>query len=158
CILSSISQVNSGAVTESSLSAFYNSNFEVTKLVINDSVNHIKNFEANFSYITTDSTRINQYQYFILDANKRIIRFSTKSDMADPTNADDYMFEYSYNDKGYLATKELYINRSQIENFRTVYTYTDNMLTNCVMTAVSSGNLKVLESDLTYDNMLKIKN
>src|SRR3954454_15660403 len=113
CMISAISQVNSGTVSELSLSESYNSNYEITKLAVYDSVHNTKNFEADFSYITTDSVRINQYQYFILDANKRVIRFSTKSDMADPKNADDYLFVYTYNDKGYLATKDLYVNGSQ---------------------------------------------
>lgn len=158
CVISAISQVNSGAVSESSLSAFYNSNYDVTKLIVYDSVHNTKNFETDFSYITADSVRINQYQYFIRDANKRIIHFSTKSDLADLKNADDYLFEYSYNDKGYLVSKYLYINGSPTPNFKTVYTYTNNLLTGCVMTAVSSGNPKVLESTLTYDNTFAIKN
>lgn len=158
CILSTISQVNGGPNTESSLSAFYNSNFDVTKLVIYDSAANSKSFEAGFNYITTDSIRISPNQYFIRDANKRIIRFFTKSDMANPNNADDYLFIYNYNDKGFLATKELYINGSPTANFKTVYTYSNNMLTSCLMTAVSSGNLKVLEANFVYDNKTTIKN
>ncbi len=158
CIISAISQVNGGTATESSLSAFYNNDFAVTKLVIYDSAANTENFEAVFNYITADSVRINQYQYLILDANKRVVRFASKSDMSDPQNADNYMFVYNYNDQGYLSTKDLYINGSLIANFRTVYTYTNNLLSNCVMTAVSSGNMKVLESNLSYDNTLTIKN
>lgn len=158
CILSIISQVNSGSASEYSLSAFYNSNYEVTKLVIYDSVDDIKNFEADFNYVTQDSVRIDQYQYMILDGEKRIIKFITKSDMSNPQNADDYLFTYTYNNKGFLAAKNLYINGSSVPNFNTTYTYTNDVLTNCEMIAPSSGNKKVLESTLTYDTTIKIKN
>lgn len=157
CIISTISQVNYGSSSESSLTAFYNSNYDVTKLVIYDSVHNIKNFEANFNYVTSDSARIDQYQYFKLDANKRVIKFVTKSDLTDPNNADDYVFEYSYTNQGYLSNRSLYVNGSVLPNLSTEYTYTNNLLTSCVMTAVSSGNLKILESTLTYDNSIKIK-
>jgi hypothetical protein len=158
CIISTISQVNSGAGTESSLSVSYNSNYDVTKIIVYDSVNKVKDFEADFNYIRADSVRIDQYQYLILDGNKRVTRFKTKSDMNDPENSDDYLFEYTYNSAGNLKTKNLYVNGSQLPNFSTTYTYTNGLLTSCVMKATSSGNLKVLESNLKYDNSIKIKN
>lgn len=158
CYISTISQVNSGNVPEFSLSASYNSNNEVTKLVIYDSAGKVKDFEANFNYITPDSVRIDPYQYLILDYTGRVIRFATKSDMTSPQNSDNYLFDYTYNDGGYLVTKNLHINGSTLPNLSTSYNYTNNLLTSCVMTAVSSGNLKVLESNLTYDNSVAIKN
>jgi len=158
CTIAAISQVNSGSGAESSLSVQYNSSYAVTKLVIYDSVNKVKDFEADFDYITKDSIKIDPYQYLILDTSGRVIRFATKSDMRNPQNSDNYLFEYSYNGAGYLATKNLYINGSRLPNFSTAYNYTNNLLTSCIMTAVSSGNLKVLESDLIYDATLSIKN
>ena len=158
CTIAAISQVNSGSGVEFSLSAQYNGSYNVTKLVIYDSVNKVKNFEADFDYITKDSIKIDSYQYLILDTSGRVIRFVTKSDMSAPQNSDNYVFEYSYNADGYLATKNLYINGSRLPNFSTAYNYTNNLLTSCIMTAVSSGNLKVLESNLIYDATLSIKN
>ena len=158
CLISAISQANSGSRTESSLSAFYNSNYDVIKLVVYDSANGIKTFQAEFNYITADSVRIDPYQYMILDGNKRVRRFVTKSDMSDLPDADDYVFEYTYGGDGYLSKKDLYINGSRLANFSTAYTYTSGQLTGCVMTTPSSGNLKVLESTLTYTNSVNIKN
>lgn len=158
CLLSAISQSNSGLGAESSLLAYYNSNYQVTRLVQYDSVARVKNFEANFTYATPDSVRIDAYQYLKLDAAKRVARFVTRADLTDPANADRYVFEYLYNTEGYLATKNLFINGSTLPNFKTEYFYNNQLLTGCLMTAVSSGNLKVLESTLTYDNVLKIKN
>lgn len=158
CLITTISQMNSGAGAESSLSAFYNSNYQVTKLIIYDSTNKAKNFEASFSYITADSVRIDPYQYLILDGSKRVFRFVTKADMSDQGHADNYVFEYRYGSVGYLVTKELFINGSTKANFSTTYSYTNNQLTGYIMTAPSSGNLKVLEATLSYDNSVNIKN
>lgn len=157
CVLTTISQVNGGGSSESSLSVFYNNNYHVTELTVYDSVNKAKNFEANFKYITTDSVRISQYQYILLDGNKRVARFVTKSDISDPKHADDYVFVYSYNSDGYLATKNLFINGSMKTNFSTTYSYTNEQLTGCVMTTPSAGNLRVLESTLLYDSQTNIK-
>lgn len=123
-----------------------------------DSVSKTKQFEANLNYITADSIRIDAYQYLLLDTNKRVICFATKSNMANPTHSDVYVFKYAYNSEGYLATKELFINGSASANLSTAYSYVDGSLTECVMTAPSAGNLKVLESSLSYDNSLTIKN
>jgi hypothetical protein len=158
CVITTISQVNSGAGTESSLSAFYNSNYDLTKLTIYDSVHKAENFEASFSYVTADSVRIDAYRYLLLDANKRVIRFVTKADMSNAAQADNYVFEYTYNATGYLVTKKLFINGSTKANFSTTYNYTNNQLTGCIMTTPSSGSLKVLEATLSYDNSVNIKN
>ncbi|MEO6820874.1 MAG: hypothetical protein ABI204_14165 [Ginsengibacter sp.] len=158
CAIATISQVNSSKGAEYSLTATYNGNYDVTRIVIYDSVNKVKNFEAAFNYINNDSVRIDQYQYLILDEKGRVIRFVTKSDLVTPQNSDNYIFEYKYNTKGYLIIKNLYINGATIPNFRTDYSYTNNQLTNCLMTAVSSGNLKVLEAALVYDGSRSIKN
>jgi hypothetical protein len=158
CVISAVSQANNGSRTESSLSAFYNSNYEVTKIVVYDSVHQSKNFEASFNYITADSVRINQFQYMIRDANKRVIRFATKSNASDPQHADDYLFEYSYSSDGFLTAKSLFINGSKTANFSTTYSYTNSQLTSCIMTSPVSGNLKVLEASLSYDNSVTIKN
>src|SRR6476620_12721506 len=93
-------------------SAFYNNHYDVTKVIVYDSVHKAKTFEANFNYVTVDSVRIDAYQYMLLDGSKRVIRFVTKSDMTDPVHADDYLFEYTYDSDGFLATKNLFINGS----------------------------------------------
>lgn len=157
CLVSRISQLNSGLNPEFVLSVTYNSNYAVSKMIIYDSSSNEKKFEAAFTYITNDSVRLNEHQYMVLDANKRVIRFGTKSDMIHPQSSDDYVFEYVYGANGYLSTKNLYINDSKLPNYTSNYTYTNDKLTGCLMTSPSSGNLKVLESNLTYDDSKKIK-
>jgi hypothetical protein len=157
CVMTSISQVNSGSSSESSLSATYNSNYQVTKLTVYDSTDKAKSFEANFKYVTADSVRISPFQYILLDGNKRVTRFVTKSDISDPEHADDYVFEYTYNADGYLETKNCFINGSAKANFSTTYSYTNQQLTSCLMTIPIAGNLKVLEATLAYGNQSNIK-
>lgn len=158
CVLSTISQVNSGAGAETSLSAFYNSNSEVSRLVVYDSVNKTKNFDVSFNYITPDSVSIDSYQSMRLDGTRRVVRFRTLADLADPLHADTWVFEYAYNSDGFLATKNLFINGSAKANFSTVYTYSNQQLTGCVMTSPSAGNSTVLASTLSYDNSIALKN
>lgn len=158
CSVTTISQVNSGAGAESSLSVSYDAGNNLKKIIVYDSVRQQKDFEAGFTYITMDSVRLNAYQYLILDDEKRVVRFVTKSDMADISRADTYRFQYTYNSEGYLTGKALFINGSGVANFVTTYTYSNHQLTGCVMLMPSSGNLKVLESTLVYDNTSTIRN
>src|SRR5665647_332280 len=55
CIISGISQMNSGTKTESGMTTFYDNAYNVMRIIIYDSVNNIKTFDANFNYITADS-------------------------------------------------------------------------------------------------------
>lgn len=158
CVVSGISQLNSGKKAELALTASYDNNNNVKKISTYDSTTNESIFHADFYYVTNDSVIIDQNQYIKLDANKRVILFSTKSDLSNPTIADVYKFQYTYNSQGYLVKKDWYINGSRLPNFSTSYTYTDNLLTKCLMTIVSSGNLKVLEADLSYENTINIKN
>src|SRR6478609_2429999 len=157
CIISGISQRNSGAKAEFGMTVSYDNNLNPIKVTIFDSAANTSLFNATLTYASADSIRIDQYQYMKMDAGKRITRFVTKSDMTDIANADDYRYEYIYTSDGYLSSKNLYINGSKLPNYTTSYAYTNGLLTGCVMTATSAGNLKVLESTLSYDATLSPK-
>ncbi len=152
CIISGVSQLNSGSKAEFALSVTYNSSLNPTRFYVFDSSSNTKIFDASLQYVTTDSIRVDQYQYFKLDAGKRVSQFITLSDITDPANADRYRYEYIYDANGYLVTKNLYVNGSATASYNTVYTYTSNLLTKCVMTVAGNASLKVLEATLTYDN------
>ena len=158
CLLSGISQVNSGTKPEFSLSVAFDGSFNVKNIITYDSTVSERTFNADFSYVTVDSIIIDPYQYIKLDASKRVSIFSTRSDLVNPATADKYKFQYSYDTQGYLVKKDMYVNGSTLPNFSTSYTYSNNLLLKCLMTTVSAGNLKVLEADLTYDNTIDIKN
>lgn len=157
CIISGISQRNSGAKAEFGLTVLYDNSLNPVKITVYDSAIDTRIFDASLTYASSDSIRIDQYQYMKMDGNKRIILFMTKSDMSDPVNSDNYRYEYVYNSDGYLSAKNLYINGSKLANYSTIYSYTNGLLTGCVMTAVSSGNKKILESTLSYDASLSPK-
>jgi hypothetical protein len=157
CIMSGISQHNSGVKAEFSLTIHYNDKLNPTKIIVYDSTSNTKLFDASLTYASADSIRIDAYQYMKLDSNKRVKAFITKEDLNDPLNSDTYLYEYVYSSDGYLVTKNLYINGSSIANFSTSYSYTNGLISSCLMTAVSSGNKKVLESTLKYDESLSPK-
>jgi hypothetical protein len=157
CIFSGITQRNSGNKSEFSLSIIYNANLNPTKISVFDSAANTLLFNANLTYASTDSIRIDAYQYIKLDANKRVVGLVTKEDMTDPVSSDNYKYEYKYSSDGYLITKNLYINESSTPVYATTYSYSNGLLVSCLMTAVSSGNKKVLESTLSYDASLSPK-
>jgi hypothetical protein len=158
CFLTGISQLNSGNKPDFALSLTLNGNNEAVSLLVFDSLGNKKILEYAFTYASSDSIRIDQYQYIKLDANKRVKTFITRSDMNDPTQADIYRYEYIYNNNGYLVTKNLYINNSSSAFYTTAYTYTNDLLTKCLVTIASNSSQKVLESDLTYDGAATAKN
>lgn len=158
CVLSGISQVNSGSKPEFALTEIYDNNSNVKSISVHDSTTNETTFHTNFNYITSDSITIGQDQYIRLDGTKRVVILSIKSNLSDPFKADDYMFKYTYDMQGYLVKKDLYINGSGLPNFSTTYNYTNNLLTSCVMTTRTSGNSKVLETTLSYDNLINVKN
>ncbi len=151
CLISGISQRNSGNKAEFGLTITYDNNLRPTSVSVYDSLLNISLFRTNLTYASADSIRIDSYQYMKLDGNGRVVVFVTSSDPSNPQLADEYRYEYTYNSEGYLATKNLFINRSKKANYSTTYSYTGNLLTSCIMLAASSGNLKILESTLSYD-------
>ncbi len=157
CLLAGVSQANTGAKSDFVLSISLNSSDLPTKFLVFDSLANTKIYEANLSYITADSIRLDQYQYIKLDGAKRVSVFVTKSDMGIPATADDYRFVYTYNREGFLITKQLYINGSANPFQTTNYSYANNLLIKCVMSVAGNTSLKLLEADLVYDNNTTIK-
>jgi hypothetical protein len=149
CTLIGIEQQNTGGKPDFALTLTLNG-LNPLSLVVFDSLANKRLIENNFSIITTDSIRIDQYQYLKLDANRRVSVFVTRSDMTQAASSDIYRYEYTYNNEGYLSTKKLFINGSTTAYYTTSYTYSNNLLIKCMM-SIGESNLKVLESDLTYD-------
>lgn len=157
CIVLGIMQKNSGSTPEFSLSITYNSNLIPTKILAYDSLTNVRIFEASLAYISSDSIIIDKHQYIRLDNNKRVVRFKTKENIEKPTSSDDYLFEYKYNAEGYLIVKNLFINGASIPTYSTTYTYSNGLLTNCLMVLTNIGSKKVLESTITYDDKISPK-
>ena len=151
CIISGITQQNSTIKPEFNFNIQYNIIYNPIKMSLFDSVTNIQIFNANLNYVTLDSIIIDAYQYFKLDALKRVILFVTKEDMTQPSNSDNYRYEYKYSQDGFLITKFLFINGAKTPQYTTNYTYSNGQLVSCIMTTSSSDNKKVLESTLSYN-------
>lgn len=158
CFLTGITQANTGSRPDFALSLTLNANNETTAFIVYDSLGNKKIFDANFVYASADSIRIDQYQYIKLDANKRVKTLVALADISNPAQSDIYRYEYVYNSNGYLSTKYQYINQSANSFYTTTYTYTDNLLTKCLVTVTGNSDQKILESDLTYDAAATAKN
>lgn len=157
CIMSGVSQRNSGTKAEFAITVVYNSTLAPTTIVVYDSASSTHIYDATLTYAAADSIRLNAYEYIKLDASKRVSLFITRSDMTDAANSDVYRYQYVYNTDGYLATKYLLINGSANANYTTTYTYTGTQLTGCSMVATSSGNLKILDATISYESTLAPK-
>ena len=156
CSVFSINQFNNGTKGSYTMSLSYDYVNRPTKLVLYDSIRKVKDYEASFVY-QSDAILINQNQSFKIDPTTQQIRsFITKADLNDP-KSDDYVYEYIYNDSGYLTSKNQYINGSTKTVYKTTYTYdNNNLLVSCLM-VVASNNQKVLESQLTYETTQMVK-
>lgn len=157
CSVLSISRYNaSSSKSDYAMTVFYDYVNRPVRMVLYDSLRKIKDYEASFIY-QSDAIKIDQYQSFTIDPTTQQIRtFITKSDLANP-KSDDYIYEYIYNDSGYLTVKNQYINGSTNPVYKTNYTYDNNyLLTSCVM-VVASSNTKILESNITYETNQQVK-
>ncbi len=156
CAVLSISRFNNGAKSDYAMTVFYDYVNRPVRMVLYDSLRKVKDYEASFVY-QSDAIKIDQYQSFKIDPTTQQIRtFTTKYDLANP-KSDDYVYEYLYNDSGYLTVKNLYINGAKTPTYKTNYVYDNNyLLTGCTM-VLASSNLKILESTVTYETTQSVK-
>ena len=96
CIIACFSQTNSGNKPEFFMSITYNSNLNPTKISVFDSAANSQLFYASLTYASADSIRIDAYQYFKLDNNKRVSRFITKQNRFLDAVKSDYAKYYGY--------------------------------------------------------------
>jgi hypothetical protein len=156
CSVMSISRYNNGAKSDYALTVFYDFVNRPTRMVMYDSLRKIKDYEASFVY-QSDGIVIDQHQSFKFDPTTQQIRsYTTKENLADP-NSDVLLYTYTYNDSGYLISKNQFINQSQKPIYTTTYNYdNNNLLVGCTM-VLASTNKKVLESTVTYETSRVIK-
>lgn len=155
CSLIGIEQQNTGGKPDYALTLAFNG-VNPIRLTLFDSLNNNKLLEEDFILGSTDSIRIDQYQYIKLDADQRVIAFVTRADMSQPATSDEYRYEYSYNTNGYLIGKKLFANGSTLPLNGSNYTYNNNLLVKCEVW-VGNPNIKVLEADLTYHSNITAK-
>ena len=156
CSVMSINRYNNGDKSDYALTVFYDFVNRPTRMIMYDSLRKIKEYEASFVY-QSDGIVIDQHQSFKIDPTTQQIRsYTTKENLADP-NSDIFLYTYTYNDSGYLVSKNQYINGSQKPVYTTTYNYdNNNLLLGCAM-VLASTNKKVLESTITYETSRVIK-
>jgi|JI10StandDraft_1071094.scaffolds.fasta_scaffold118938_2 hypothetical protein len=156
CSVVSISRYNNGTQSDYAMTVFYDFINRPVRMIMYDSLRKVKEYEASFVY-QSDAIVIDQNQSFKIDPTTQQIRsFITRDNLADP-NSDVFLYEYIYNDSGYLTTKNKFINGSQKPIYTTTYVYdNNNLLIGCNM-VLTSTNQKLLESTITYETSKIIK-
>lgn len=156
CQIVSISNYDGSNKSDFAMTVYYDSDSRPSKMILYDSVRNALLKESVFTY-QADVIYISKDEQLTFDTTTRYIRkYITKEDLANP-KSNDLIFEYIYNDSGYLATKNQYINGSNLPAYKTSYIYdSGNNLISCLMFAVS-GNKKVLESTIIYDETVATK-
>jgi len=157
CQIISISNKNSNNKSDLALTVYYDYVNRASKLILYDSIRNIKLKENTFTY-QPDGISISKYESISLDpTTQQVKKFTTKADLSNP-NSDELLYEYIYNDSGYLVTKNQYINGAKLPTYKTTYSYdASNNLVSCLMNLVA-GNKKILESTIAYDETRVLSN
>ena len=121
----------------------------VTKLTEFDSLSNTIKFITDPVY-RNDSVYINADEYFIVDANKKVIKMHGLEDPTDPFSLQFDVF-YVYNATGYLVTKNYFLTGSPTAPFyRVDYTYAGGgNLTGMRKVKLPGGDLD-MDAELNY--------
>jgi hypothetical protein len=121
----------------------------VTELRLYDSLSSVLEYYTRPVY-RSDSVYFNSYEYFIVDANKRILKMHGLLDPTDPLSLQFDVF-YVYNTAGYLVTKTYYLTITPTTPYLKVdYTYAGaGNLTHMTAVNLPVGDLH-MDADLNY--------
>lgn len=122
----------------------------VTKLTQFDSLSNTIEFILDPPVYRNDSVYINADEYFIVDANKKVIKMHGLIDPTDPFSLPFDVY-YAYNATGYLVSKIYFLTSSPTTPFyRVDYTYAGGgNLTRMTAVNLPSGDLN-MDADLNY--------
>jgi hypothetical protein len=120
-----------------------------------DSINNAVFYETAISY-RGDTMRISPYEYFLLDASKRVKSFvSLDSNVSVPVTI---TIRYSYDGAGYLAKRELFLGNASQPEYWYTYKWQNGDLTEVEgLIRVPSGVERLLYSVMQYDQSVNIK-
>lgn len=157
CQIIYITNKNTNNKSDLALTVYYDYVNRASKLILYDSIRNTKLKDDIFTY-QPDGISISKYESISLDpTTQQVKKFITKADLSNP-NSDELLYEYIYNDSGYLVIKNQYINGSKLATYKTTYSYdASNNLVSCLMILVT-GNKKILESTITYDETRVLSN
>lgn len=140
-----------------SLFTIFNASRQATRVEAYDSINLSLEAAADLIY-KGDTIRVGSNEYFVTDASKRISKYYSRIDPADPAS-DEYVYNYSYDAAGYLKEKTISLAGIPIPIVKFVYTWAGGNLVKIEGNATVLGlNQKVLTAELTYDASKTAKN
>jgi hypothetical protein len=135
-----------------SIAAAINSIDVVTMITRFDSLSNTIEFIGTPTY-TNDSVYINPDEYFVVDANKRVIKMHGLQDPTDPLSLQFDVF-YQYTPAGFLVAKIYFLSIAPtIPVYRVDYTYGEGNLNRMTRTNLATGDLEV-DADLEYYNII----
>lgn len=141
-----------------SIHASMGQNNLTSKISWYDSTSGTISFQASFSY-SNDTMRINENEYFILDAQGRVIEFYTLEDPFNNTS-DHYRYTYQYNAGGQLVSKSWFLpeNNSTIPLFTFKYEWLNGNLTRLKVNEGYGEKRLALSAELQYNTSITVKN
>lgn len=128
----------------------------VTRLTEFDSLSNTIEFITDPVY-TNDTVYLmanNAEEYFVVDANKRILKLHGLVDPTDPFSL-HFDVDYAYNTSGYLVSKTYYLTTTPgVPFYKVDYTYGSGVnLTHMTAVNLPSGDLN-MDADITYYNLV----
>jgi hypothetical protein len=131
-----------------SIDASINTLDVVTRITRFDSLSNTIEF-INSPIYSNDSVFINADEYFVVDANKRILKMHGLADPTDPFSLQYDVF-FVYNTAGFLTTKTYFLSSSPtVPFYRVDYTYAGANLTHMSAFNLPGGDLE-MDADITY--------
>jgi hypothetical protein len=140
-----------------SLFTNFNATGQATKIEAFDSIAGNLDASATLTY-SGDTIRISAAEYFVTDANKRVSKYLSLVDPADPAS-DQFIYNYTYDGGGYLIGKTLSVKSIPLPLVNFTYTWTGgNLVKIDGQSTIPGFTQKVLSSDLEYDASKSAKN
>jgi hypothetical protein len=140
-----------------SLFTNFNGAMQATRIEAYDSIRAAMDASENLVY-KGDTIIVNASEYFVTDANKRVSKFYTRLDPADPSS-EQIIYGYTYNTAGYLVSKSVSIQSIPLPFILITYTWAGgNLVKIDGLTTVPGSPQKVLTANLEYDGTKTAKN
>jgi len=140
-----------------SLFTNFNSTGLATRVEAYDSLSLQLDAAADLTY-RGDTIFVTANDYFITDANKRVTKFYTLVDPADP-NSDTLVYNYTYNSGGYLSEKTISISSIPVPAVNFTYSWLNGNLVKVEGNTIVTGvNQRLLTATMTYDINQTAKN
>ncbi|HTN07103.1 hypothetical protein [Agriterribacter sp.] len=122
-----------------------------------DSTSGTVSYHADFTYVN-DTMRINENEFFILDASGRIKELNTLENPLD-TGSERYRYTYAYDADGHLYSKQLFLtaHNPNVPFFTYQYEWVNENLVRLEVKEGSGSKRLALSAELTYNDAKTVK-